>query len=387
MRPFSKLIILLVVLSLSIAVFVSDALAWVSVQVKPEYVLADGKKKATVTAIVRRADGGSNSGLKVDFYIVYPNDTFGSLKPLSATTNSAGKAKTVYSQPSTPAPSTVGIAATVTVNVDGVTQTYTGYGWVYLVFVKIYPSSTTVEDGNSAGPFEVVVLPNEVTETSRQWTWGAPTGAGNNPYCQFSTTTEEITTIQGQHQAKWFAYPDRPFTSLRSTYTLNCEIVVEGLKFNAIKSKLTVEIPKIGGGTAPPTISGEPGYVYDKARRLWGVRGIGTLSRTGAQKDIALGSNSQFFKKLTVHEDKHVEDLNNGFNGHHFWTIEEYFMIIRRLTNPTEQGLKDAAKKALDDYKLQELIEATELESEMDRRAYKLSDPIPPFYIYQRHVD
>jgi hypothetical protein len=50
-------------------------------------------------------------------------------------------------------------------------------------------------------------------------------------------------------------------------------------------------------------------------------------------------ADSEFTAKIQAHENQHSQDLVNGFDGHEFVTVAEFYARISTLTDPTAHGL------------------------------------------------
>ncbi len=91
----------------------------------------------------------------------------------------------------------------------------------------------------------------------------------------------------------------------------------------------------------------------------------------------------QFYNKVRAHENQHKSDYNNGFNGHVFIQADEYAEIVVGLTNATLEGLEAMLQKKIGDYVDTEHELMDSLQDVLEERAYAVSDPLSPFYVYQ----
>ncbi len=78
-----------------------------------------------------------------------------------------------------------------------------------------------------------------------------------------------------------------------------------------------------------------------------------------------------------------MADAGNGFNGHQFWTVAEYYPMVQNLSAPTREELISAIQDSLATYDAQEEAEWNSLLRCMEYRAYQISDTIDPRYFYQ----
>lgn len=177
MRPnlsLPKLLISLIIILGSLIIIPSQTSAcWLSLQVAPSYICADGETSTDVTATLKRQDGGPNGGHTVSFSIISGG---GKLDPTSATTNDSGQATITYYQPTTPTPSIVTIYASVTITIkdkEGKERevTFTAYGRVYIV--EIGGINTSVKKACPGYPVTFTAITNPTgSEHLIRWSGG-----------------------------------------------------------------------------------------------------------------------------------------------------------------------------------------------------------------------
>jgi hypothetical protein len=244
--------------------------------------------------------------------------------------------------------------------------------------------SKSIKDGDLAS-FSVSVSGG--TPVSYQWSFKAPSAAGNNPGITFTTPTQASTDVDGH----WFAIPDNacapsgdgkdPYWN--SVYTIVCTVTFADRRQQKAQTTLTVNAYwNPAGATATPSISGGPTIGHDVARNLWVVIDTGTLKRNLPTPVIYVPPTSQFYAKVTAHETKHVEQWKTGMLAD-LYSIDSLMTLLAPLTDATQQGLgkKLGAASMMwvqqQDHEFQRRLRAAEKE------AHQVSDPIAPRYCYQ----
>lgn len=236
-----------------------------------------------------------------------------------------------------------------------------------------------VPEGENSGSLEAVVTP-KIFGLDYQWSWGAPTGAYNNPSVNFSNPTEPQTTVLNSH---WYALTNDSCKACpASEYVITCTVSQNGQELCAASATLAVCLPEEGGKTKPPFIVGKPDIAFDSGNNDYYVRSASGLTRHLAEISYNISAQSEFRPKVEAHEQKHKEDYDNGFSGHSFVTVEEFYPRIANLRDTTELGLDAKIKSAAAQYKQDESLEILSVFGCLETRAYQISDPIPPHYVY-----
>src|SRR5262249_28639897 len=244
-------------------------------------------------------------------------------------------------------------------------------------------SPQSVKDGGSA-TFSRAVTGGAV---AYQWSFKAPSGAVNNPAVTFSAPTEASTNAQG----RWFALPDKECAPTgdstdpywNSVYTIVCTVTFADQHQQKAQTTLTVNAYwNPAGATGTPSISGGLTIGPDASRNLWVVVDAGTLARNLPTPTIFVPSSSQFYEKVVVHENKHVEQWKSGMLSD-LYTISSLMAILNPITDSTQEGLSKKLGIASvawihqQDRQFQRRLQAAEKE------AHQVSDPIAPRYCYQ----
>ena len=95
-----------------------------------------------------------------------------------------------------------------------------------------------------------------------------------------------------------------------------------------------------------------------------------------------LHANSEFTAKLQAHENQHSQDFINGFDGHTFVTVPEFYARISSLVDPTSAGLVSKINAEHAQYLLDEEAELLSLVDGLEVRAYNVSDGVDPDYVF-----
>jgi hypothetical protein len=241
--------------------------------------------------------------------------------------------------------------------------------------------SQTIMDGETA-QFSVTV--QGANPTGYQWTYSAPSGAGNNPNVTFNPGNQAQTTTDGH----WFAYPNRdcPITNAISTYTIKCTVSFSS--GNPVTVQTTLRINGLwnpAGETDPRTagITGSPAMAPD-ANGVWHITGIGGMRRRLPTKVVHVPNTSQFYTKTDAHEQEHAytQWLPGNLFGNTY-IVADFYQRIRNFTGTSQVNLQNqvAAEFQLYTNAQDAFINSNIAQSE--RLAYQVSDAIAPQYLYQ----
>jgi hypothetical protein len=243
-------------------------------------------------------------------------------------------------------------------------------------------------DGGSAD-FSVTVTGG--TAQSYQWSFEAPSGAGNNPNVQFGSPGSASTSAT----CHWFANPNQECATeppkvdashpyYNAVYDIKCTVTFSDGKSKTKGTKLTVNAWwNPAGATSNAKVDGNLQIGFDAQRNLWYVVGPGSLARTAPGVTINIPTSSQFNDKTRVHENKHVEQWKTGLFSD-LLTVNGLMQVLSPLTDPTQSGLAAkviAAKTNWEDS--QEAIYRSRL-NQAEREAFVVSDPVSPKFAYQR---
>jgi hypothetical protein len=246
--------------------------------------------------------------------------------------------------------------------------------------VEITPPSDIATEGADSETFEAVVTPSGLSGLAYQWTWESPSGAGNNPSVNFSNPTDFQTRVLNSH---WYALPnDICDAELASDYTITCTVSPNGQELCVASATLSVRLRTQAGETTPPSIQGFPNIAFDPSNNVYKVSGVGSLTRTLANVQILLDANSEFRTKAEAHENQHKQDYDNGFRGHEFYTVAEFFDQIDDLTDPSQTNLVAKIQAKANQYRQNEDQDILSVFDCLEVSAYQASDPVAPQYKY-----
>lgn len=246
--------------------------------------------------------------------------------------------------------------------------------------VIMSPSQTKV-DGEEAN-FSVTV--ENATPTGYQWSFEAPSDAGNNPQVNF----DNPNAASVKAKAHWFAKPNDPCTaSSQSTYKIKVRVSFAGRSPITKERLLTVTVPTPEGGRTDTVngITGFPAYETNRRTGVLRVTGIGSLQRVRqVTKSVFVPSTSQFFSKLDEHEDVHVEQWQSeGLLGVHF-DPAKFYNRIQNFTAPNLTALQGKINTELQKFLDAEQALVNGKLNQSEREAYAVSDPLTPQYAFQR---
>lgn len=244
--------------------------------------------------------------------------------------------------------------------------------------VAIEPEQQLIKDGDISQSMFTISVPPTYQITEWGWTCTAPQGAGNNPSCIITPPDGEPVVAE----ASWFALPDDSCLANQvSTYTVKSTVTIDGTQYETNPAYLNIGLPLTGGETKMPMLDGVVSIALDPLLNVWRVAGSGTLTRVIEPVDNSLSPNSQFYDKVSKHEEQHVADLIAG-PGKNLVTVDEFYPTIAHMTAPSEAALMVDIQIAYEAYLIQEEEQAFILSECMEFNAYQVSDPIAPNYFY-----
>ena len=239
----------------------------------------------------------------------------------------------------------------------------------------------TIQDGDTAS-FSVSVTGTDPNDPpTYQWSFSAPKSAGNNPNVNFTDPTSASTKTDGH----WFAYPNEtcPSAPASSAYDIRVSVMIPNSAPKNKKSKLTINLPMVGGSTSNALLSGIPDFSFDSTRMVYFVSGPGTLARATPPVTIFLAPASQFYNKSAQHENVHVQQYLTGMLSD-LYTVSGLMAVLSPLTDPTSDGLTSKYLAATTAYlKSQKALLVARTDA-VEIEAYNVSDVIAPRYFYQR---
>jgi hypothetical protein len=149
------------------------------------------------------------------------------------------------------------------------------------------------------------------------------------------------------------------------------------------KSKLTINLPEVGGVTSNLLLSGTPDFSFDSTRMLYFVSGPSTIARAAPPVTINLAPSSQFYKKLLQHENVHVQQYLTGMLSD-LYTVSGLMAVLSPLTDSTSAGLTSKYVATTTAYLKSQKALLVARHDAAEIEAYNVSDPISPQYFYQR---
>jgi len=358
-----------------------------------------GNYTSTVTVTIGAESGQASAGLTVvQVASISTNSNFSATAyPIYVGSNTTIK---FYAKPSSvgqwPAgkPAWGGVASgsgsnQVTVTFDATGTNYvtaecgnTVTATVVVIKVEIEGAPQSTYDGlDTESYFECKVLPTSVTPSSYSWSAGWYIPASNNPQVSFTLPINSVTRISNAH---WYASENDPHGYGASTYKIYCLANIGGHVFsNAVPAEFRVYFYSPGGWCNPPTL-GQMSFDAIETNGYYEVIDVAEWNRTDAQTVNEYSTNSQFYLKVQGHEQKHKDDYDNGFTGHIFCRKDEFAPMIIGLTNAILAGLQAMVQEKYEQYYNAEITEMNSVTSNLEERAYAVSDTIPPFYVYQQ---
>lgn len=220
------------------------------------------------------------------------------------------------------------------------------------------------------------------TPTSYQWSYRAPSGAGNNPHVTFSAPTSATTHTDGH----WFAYPNQECSAgAESTYTIKCEVTFAGGKKKSAETKLKVNAAWLHpGATTTATITGNVAIFFNSTTNRYQVQ-PGSLSRTTATFVNGLPAASQFHPKVVAHEQNHVDQwMVPGRRMYDIYRVESLLTQLLPLTDTTQGGLAAKIVATFNAWNQLQIQTYASRRYAGEIEAYAVSDSIVPRYLYQR---
>lgn len=249
----------------------------------------------------------------------------------------------------------------------------------------------TKRDGETAN-FSVTVNP-PTNVTGYQWSFEAPSDAGNSPQVNFANPTAASTTAP----AHWFAKPNRacPTTvggsdgpSYSSEYTIKVRVSFSNRNPITRETSLTVTSPDPGGVvTARLALLGDVERRQDLGGGLWRVVSLGTLRRAFSQQPsirIDVLPDTQFYHKVSTHEMEHFDDWTKPDGLYSvLYLPNDFFDRVRNFTATSESRLVQLLQQEATLFDADQIALYRNLCNRSEREAYAISDPITPQFLYQ----
>jgi hypothetical protein len=247
----------------------------------------------------------------------------------------------------------------------------------------ISPLNADVWDGNP-GSFSITITGG--TASSYQWSFTAPTGAGNNPMVNFSAATSAQTNTDSH----WFALPDVACPQADAAgaparlapYTIKAAVVFQG------DSQPTTHTATLNSDfvwfdvarTKLATITGVPTMAADN-QNVWHITGMGTITRVLPVPNILISPTSQFYNKAFRHEQVHVDQYSPGRLAGDLYLTSVLFNQISSLTGTSQADLTSQYNQALAAFLDQQDNTYISRKTPIEHEAYLTSDPLTPPYM------
>jgi hypothetical protein len=246
----------------------------------------------------------------------------------------------------------------------------------------------SIKDGGTA-LFSVNVTSG--TLKTIQWSFKAPTDAGNNPNVNFTSPNSTKTFTDGH----WFAIPNVACpaqSDLPAYYNAQYEIkatVTFGSDQNRSKTTtLTVNAFWSPAGFVDPNVADVTGgpTIGVNSSGIWVVVNKGTLARrVPTTMTIFVPTTSQFYNKTVSHEQVHLNQWIAG-PGHLYgdlFSADDFFNQIKGLTGTSKEDLFNKLVQAKTTYINAQVALVQQRRVQSEREAHAVSDPISPQYVYQ----
>jgi hypothetical protein len=246
----------------------------------------------------------------------------------------------------------------------------------------------TAKDGDMV-TFSVTIQGG--TPTTYQWSFEAPSGAGNNPQMNFTAATSAMTMAK----AHWFANPnsdcatsppqlDTNHPYYNSKYKIKVKVTFQGGREITKEKNFTVNAWwSPAGSVAPATNSGGIQTGYDRIRRLYVVINSGTMARTIYSAVMNVPTASQFYNKTLKHEEKHELQWQSGLFKD-IRAVSSFMAVVSNFTDTTAAGLTQQINQAFVTWDAQQAQDYANNLSAAEIEAYAISDLLTPQYAYQR---
>ena len=339
-----------------------------------------------MTPLVQVADGASTIAWEVKLV----NDSGDLVSGISVTfTLSAGNGAWQISPSSGPGPRLNGTVLSAVSSRGSLKVDYTYFGKAKsstsgeILFVRVVIDNYTsvTYDGLNSGSLVCRIDPSGPTPSSFSWsaTWTTP--AYNNPSVTFKSPVGESTIIQNAH---WYSTAPSPGSAGAAFYDIYCTAEINGISVaNETPASFVVGVYNPGGHCDPPGLKGSPFFTHTESNGLFICTGVIDFQRRDASVVNNYTSASQFHPKVQGHEEQHKEDYDIGYDNHLFYTEGELASMIVGLTSTNYSSLASMVGSKIIEYISMENEEINDTMTEMEDRAYEVSDLIQPYFVYQ----
>lgn len=101
-------------------------------------------------------------------------------------------------------------------------------------------------------------------------------------------------------------------------------------------------------------------------------------------KQVYVSSSSQFFMKVDAHEQEHLNHFQPGNLFGNILLVSDFYDRIKDFTASTQQALANLVVAEYGQFQMEQFMILEGLLGESENRAYQVSDPIAPQYLYQK---
>ena len=224
------------------------------------------------------------------------------------------------------------------------------------------------------------ITPQDGTPTAIQWSFTAPTAAGNNPMVDFSAPTAATTTAL----AHWFALPNDPCTAAANArYEIKAKVTFQNGEVTKSKFISVNGFWDPAGVTPEPEVTGFPAIDLNPTSGVYYVAGVGTLSRNPRNPVYYLPTTNQFYNKVQAHENKHDQQWRTGMLSD-ILQPSSFLQVISNFTNTSRPALAQQIINAFQPWKNSQEQIYINRKNAAEIEAYGVSDSVAPMYLYQR---
>jgi hypothetical protein len=189
-------------------------------------------------------------------------------------------------------------------------------------------------DGEDSVSFTCNVSPSffspsyEWLASEEEGSW--PVGVGNSPGLNYSLPKSKSTVVR---RCKWYAKPNSEWmddTPFQAPYSVNCKVTIDDViaKTKSVNN-LIVCLPNKLGEVIGASLAGSK-TIKTSTRDVnnateWYVLEKDGFCRTDPHKTIYLLGTSYFYKKIDVHEQKHVTQYTDETPWKNLYLAQQYY--------------------------------------------------------------
>ena len=259
----------------------------------------------------------------------------------------------------------------VKIEIEGVEWTEEGLN------SKICQDSNTVLEFS----FKAVVQPDTVNVSEYIWTANWPENVGHEPEVNFEDSFTQKTNVV---KAKWFADPDSNLLSETghiSEYKIFIAISVGGLQLKSDPHIWQVKVT-IGGACIWPAFINEKSIVIEEVDGIFVVTEQGGFSRSEPRIIVEASQSSDFYNKVYVHEQTHVDQWQNQEPWKNLFDANKlYNSSLHGMESDCKQDLRDQISALVSQKHLDDMALAEQYECRQEQEAYAAEREEWPNYL------